>query len=66
MKRRTMEFFVVSFVWLIVSLLYFLYMKNIGMGIGCLCSGTACLAAALIRRNKEIKKAKEKEHTDKV
>ena len=55
MKTSSKALFMLSATWMIVSLLWFLWVKNAAIGITWLCLGIVELMIAIIRKKKEQK-----------
>jgi len=55
MKTSSKALFFLSLTWIIVSLLWFLWVKNTTIGIIWLCLGIVELIIAIIRKKKEQK-----------
>ena len=55
MKTSSRGFFILSITWIMVSLLWFLWIKNTMIGVIWLCLGIVELMIAIIRKRKEQK-----------
>lgn len=55
MKTGSRSLFILSIIWIVVSLLWLFRAKNIPLGVISLCSGIAELIIAIITKKKERK-----------